>query len=76
MFEWLENIWNAIKVFFGFFGSILRYIEDGFSLIGSVIRYPIDAITSMTQYIPPLIISIMVACLLVWVIRTIVGRGE
>ena len=76
MFEWLENIWNAIKVFFGFFGSILQYIEKGFELLTNILKYPLDVIQSIIQYFPPLLVAMAVICLLVWVIRTITGRGE
>ena len=44
MFERLENIFNAIKGFFGFFESIFMYIKAGFDLIVSVLRYPLDVL--------------------------------
>ena len=42
MFQRLENIFNAIKGFFGFFGSIFQYIITGFVLITHAMQYVID----------------------------------
>lgn len=74
MFEWLENIWNAIKGFFGFFESVLVYIKLAFNLLGQVIKYPFDMLTELAGVMPPIIWSGALLCLLVWIIRTITGR--
>lgn len=76
MFERLENIFNAIKGFFGFFESIFMYIKAGFDIVVAVLRYPLDVLHQIQGSFPPIFTVIAMTCLLVWVIRTITGRGD
>lgn len=76
MFNWLKNIWYGIKDFFGFFGSVVGYIVTGFGLIVSIIKYPLAVIDTFASSFPSIIMICAMVCLLVWIIRTITGRGE
>ena len=72
MFEYLKNIWEGIKDFFGFFASVKKYIEfvfqvlkDGWNSIQTVyITYPFPAI----------IMTICITATLVFIVLRVVNR--
>lgn len=76
MFEWLENIWNGIKGFFGFFESVLQYIQLGFRMLGDILSYPVTFVQNFGQYVPAWVLPMFFSALLVTGVSLIVGRRD
>lgn len=72
MFEYLKNIWEGIKDFFGFFASVKKYIEfvfdvvkDGWNSVQNVYSlYPI----------PSVILTLCITATLVFIVLRVVNR--
>lgn len=76
MFQRLENIFNAIKGFFGFFGSVVQFFVNGFMLMATAIRFVMDIYNDNYNHfvLPRYVGTAATIVLMVWAIRTITGR--
>lgn len=72
MFDWLENIWNGIKDFFGFFASVKEYIEYFFDML----RAGRDALMSLYSSfpLPSAVVTICIAGLAMCIVLRVVNR--
>lgn len=74
MFQRLENIFNAIKGFFGFFESVLSFIVKGFSIMVLALNFVFQFYDDRPLRLPRYVAAAAMIVLFVWAVRTITGR--
>lgn len=72
MFEYIKNIWEGIKDFFGFFASVKHFIEFIFTSVSKGFA-SLGAIYAMFP-IPSAVLTVCVMATMIFIVLRVVNR--